>query len=79
MQTGVFRTNCMDCLDRTNVVQGMLSFKALLYQLKNLGIMDVPEESLACILPFDMWTKNCLLPPVLAHTKQTHTAPHTPA
>ena len=24
-QTGVFRTNCMDCLDRTNVVQSMLA------------------------------------------------------
>jgi len=23
-QEGVFRTNCIDCLDRTNVVQGML-------------------------------------------------------
>lgn len=24
-QEGVFRTNCIDCLDRTNVVQGMLA------------------------------------------------------
>ena len=24
-QSGVFRTNCMDCLDRTNVVQSMLA------------------------------------------------------
>ena len=24
-QTGLFRTNCMDCLDRTNVVQSMLA------------------------------------------------------
>lgn len=24
-QKGVFRTNCMDCLDRTNVVQGVFS------------------------------------------------------
>ena len=24
-QTGTFRTNCMDCLDRTNVVQGVFS------------------------------------------------------
>lgn len=24
VQEGVFRTNCIDCLDRTNVVQGML-------------------------------------------------------
>lgn len=24
-QEGVFRTNCIDCLDRTNVVQGLLA------------------------------------------------------
>lgn len=24
-QDGVFRTNCIDCLDRTNVVQSMLA------------------------------------------------------
>jgi len=24
-QDGVFRTNCMDCLDRTNVVQGLFA------------------------------------------------------
>ena len=29
-QTGVFRTNCMDCLDRTNVVQSMLAAENLL-------------------------------------------------
>ena len=28
-QTGVFRTNCMDCLDRTNVVQSMLAAENL--------------------------------------------------
>lgn len=29
-QRGVFRTNCLDCLDRTNVVQAMLSESSLL-------------------------------------------------
>ncbi|KRZ76530.1 Nodal modulator 1, partial [Trichinella papuae] len=29
MQTGVFRTNCMDCLDRTNVVQSMIAKRSL--------------------------------------------------
>ena len=24
-QSGVFRTNCIDCLDRTNVVQSLLA------------------------------------------------------
>ncbi|VDM05623.1 unnamed protein product, partial [Schistocephalus solidus] len=28
-QTGVFRTNCIDCLDRTNVVQSMIAHRAL--------------------------------------------------
>ena len=28
-QTGTFRTNCMDCLDRTNVVQSMLAAENL--------------------------------------------------
>ncbi|KAI9143692.1 Endonuclease/exonuclease/phosphatase [Paraphysoderma sedebokerense] len=35
-QRGVFRTNCLDCLDRTNVVQGLLAEK----QLKFLESMD---------------------------------------
>lgn len=32
-QKGVFRTNCMDCLDRTNVVQSVLARNILLSQL----------------------------------------------
>lgn len=32
-QLGVFRTNCMDCLDRTNVVQSVLGRNVLLSQL----------------------------------------------
>lgn len=34
-QQGVFRTNCMDCLDRTNMVQSEISRKVLLGYLKN--------------------------------------------
>lgn len=37
-QSGVLRTNCMDCLDRTNVVQSACGRKALEQQLKNEGI-----------------------------------------
>ena len=33
-QTGVFRTNCMDCLDRTNVVQSLLARRTLQEQLQ---------------------------------------------
>lgn len=36
-QTGVFRTNCMDCLDRTNVVQSVLARNVLLQQLASIG------------------------------------------
>jgi hypothetical protein len=32
-QEGVFRTNCIDCLDRTNVVQSMLARRSLHSQL----------------------------------------------
>ena len=28
-QKGVFRTNCIDCLDRTNVVQGLMAKRIL--------------------------------------------------
>lgn len=33
-QEGVFRTNCIDCLDRTNVVQSLLARESLQLQLK---------------------------------------------
>lgn len=38
-QKGVFRTNCMDCLDRTNVVQSVISRHLLLSWLAKLGII----------------------------------------
>ncbi|CAG5096560.1 Oidioi.mRNA.OKI2018_I69.XSR.g14676.t1.cds [Oikopleura dioica] len=37
-QTGVFRVNCIDCLDRTNVVQSMLAKVILEEQLLKLGV-----------------------------------------
>lgn len=37
-QNGVVRTNCMDCLDRTNVVQSACGRRALELQLKDEGI-----------------------------------------
>lgn len=36
-QSGVLRTNCMDCLDRTNVVQSATAGAALQAQLTSLG------------------------------------------
>jgi hypothetical protein len=42
-QTSVVRTNCMDCLDRTNVVQSMLARFALNRQLVDLGVLPRGE------------------------------------
>ena len=41
MQTGVMRTNCLDCLDRTNRVQ---SFLAMDIMMKNLEVMGVSNN-----------------------------------
>jgi hypothetical protein len=38
-QQGVVRTNCMDCLDRTNVMQATLAKWTLNKQLESLGIL----------------------------------------
>ncbi|CAO1596209.1 Phosphoinositide phosphatase sac1 [Xanthoria calcicola] len=43
-QVAVVRTNCMDCLDRTNVVQTMLARWTLTRQLIDIGILR-PGES----------------------------------
>jgi hypothetical protein len=42
-QTSVVRTNCMDCLDRTNVVQSMLARWTLNRMLTDLGILQRGE------------------------------------
>ncbi|KAK7114539.1 hypothetical protein V1264_000589 [Littorina saxatilis] len=39
-QCGVFRTNCMDCLDRTNVLQSMLALATLEEQLLRLDVLN---------------------------------------
>ena len=38
-QNGVIRTNCMDCLDRTNVVQSLIARFILEKQLRVLGVI----------------------------------------
>lgn len=43
MQTSIVRTNCMDCLDRTNVVQSMLAKWVLNRQLRDVGILQSTE------------------------------------
>ena len=39
-QTGIIRTNCIDCLDRTNVVQSMVAMFMLKSQLHHLGVIQ---------------------------------------
>ncbi|KAK6544564.1 phosphatidylinositol-3,5-bisphosphate 5-phosphatase [Orbilia ellipsospora] len=40
LQHGVCRTNCIDCLDRTNAAQFVIGKRALGLQLKSLGIIE---------------------------------------
>lgn len=37
-QTGTFRVNCIDCLDRTNVVESALARHVLTSQLTQVGM-----------------------------------------
>lgn len=43
-QDGVFRTNCIDCLDRTNVVQSMIAKKVLNDVLPRLQVLRKIED-----------------------------------
>ncbi|XP_053323299.1 phosphatidylinositol-3-phosphatase SAC1 [Spea bombifrons] len=43
-QEGVFRSNCMDCLDRTNVIQSLLARRSLQAQLQRLGVLHVGQR-----------------------------------
>ncbi|KAG2712714.1 hypothetical protein I3760_04G138900 [Carya illinoinensis] len=46
LQKGVLRTNCIDCLDRTNVAQYAYGLAALAHQLHALGVTDNPKIDL---------------------------------
>lgn len=43
-QSGIIRTNCVDCLDRTNTAQFMLGLGALGHQLYALGALESPTQ-----------------------------------
>jgi len=66
IQKGVFRTNCMDNLDRTNVVQSVIGRNLLLSWLEKLGMRNKPRIASAFEkLPDQIehnfriqWTKN---------------------
>lgn len=53
-QNGVLRTNCIDCLDRTNVAQYAFGLVALGRQLHALGLISVPTIDLNCTLADDL-------------------------
>ncbi|XP_046335599.2 polyphosphoinositide phosphatase-like isoform X2 [Haliotis rufescens] len=42
-QTGIVRTNCVDCLDRTNTAQFAVGRCAMAYQLYALNVIDKPH------------------------------------
>ncbi|CAB4284763.1 unnamed protein product [Prunus armeniaca] len=42
-QKGIVRSNCIDCLDRTNVTQSYLAQKSLDAQLQRIGVLDSSE------------------------------------
>ncbi|KAK1307665.1 Phosphoinositide phosphatase SAC2 [Acorus calamus] len=54
LQNGVLRTNCIDCLDRTNVAQYAYGLAALGHQLHALGIIDIPRVDLDAPLADDL-------------------------
>lgn len=43
VQNGICRTNCVDCLDRTNAAQFVFGKRALGHQLYALGVVDTPN------------------------------------
>jgi len=64
MQAGVMRTNCVDCLDRTNVVQTLFARRILQEQLEHLGA-DTDGGTKGSALPKwleqpfrDAWSEN---------------------
>ncbi|EXB99420.1 Phosphatidylinositide phosphatase SAC1 [Morus notabilis] len=42
-QKGIIRSNCIDCLDRTNVTQSYLAQKSLNLQLQRMGVLNSSE------------------------------------
>ncbi|XP_056638970.1 phosphatidylinositol-3-phosphatase SAC1 [Diorhabda sublineata] len=57
LQDGVFRTNCIDCLDRTNVVQSMLAHRNLEIVLRKLNILH-QNQNLEFQYSFEVLFKN---------------------
>ncbi|KNA23363.1 hypothetical protein SOVF_025480 [Spinacia oleracea] len=54
-QKGVIRSNCIDCLDRTNVSQSYLARKSLDFQLQRVGIFSLEDAISTCHEEFDKY------------------------
>ncbi|KAI9226194.1 MAG: inositol polyphosphate phosphatase [Piptocephalis tieghemiana] len=57
-QTGIFRVNCLDCLDRTNVMQSLLSREVLLSAFTHLPAPFQSRRSLAQAALTGLWVEN---------------------
>lgn len=58
LQNGICRTNCVDCLDRTNAAQFVFGKRALGHQLYALGVVESPNlafDSDAVNMLTEMW------------------------
>lgn len=69
-QTGVFRTNCMDCLDRTNVVQSMLAAENLAEVLFDFAVLSTGGRSQEAVKAF--FAKEPKVHEVFRHTWADH-------
>jgi hypothetical protein len=80
VQNNIVRTNCIDCLDRTNVVQTTVARWALNHQLSSLGV-DMIEGGAApdsMSLPNNVRTHTHIYTHIHRHA-HIHTDTHTPA
>ncbi|KAG2349544.1 hypothetical protein BDR05DRAFT_1020563 [Suillus weaverae] len=59
-QKGVFRVNCIDCLDRTNVVQSAFARHVMSMQLEAVGLLSPPQsgKSGVEVIFNDVWANN---------------------
>ncbi|KAG6837048.1 hypothetical protein H0H93_015619 [Arthromyces matolae] len=70
LQNGICRTNCVDCLDRTNAAQFVFGKRALGHQLYALGVVDTPN------LAFDSDAVNMLTEMYHDHGDSEFFGPH---
>lgn len=66
LQNGICRTNCVDCLDRTNAAQFVFGKRAFGHQLYALGVVGNPN------LSFDSDAVNMLTEMYHDHGDSTH-------